>query len=494
MIHRLGPRLSVARFRSGFLATLIPVLTTLTAKAEVLISATLITEYDLAYFQNLGFNAATNGVQVLKLTYNTVGIDGMPTIATAAYVDPITTCATPLVCYFHGTVYQKDLAPSNWQDTSGVGFVGYYFGSTGMACVFPDFLGLGDSSGPHPYLHASTEASASIDAVRAAREYRMQQGNPLHEQLFLFGASAGSHACLATAQVMQTSFPDEFNITAAGNVSGPYALYPVFRDQLISMQPYGAGANLLYALFSYSVMYPGLFPTPSSFLVPPFSFILPNLFDGTHDVSQINSFVPPVTSLAIPSDLLTSITTDPNAPLNLALQENNVFNWQPHFPMRLYYCGSDESVPPENTFIAHDTFVANGASDVSEIEISATVDHIGCGELARPLIVEWFQALKVICDVSVAVPEKEGPSFSIAPNPANLGSVTLSLGQLPESGFGAAVRITSLGGALVYAGPVVPNGQGHLVLSTRSWPSGFYVVEVQNQLYSIRQKLLIVDQ
>ncbi len=274
MIHRLGPRLSVARFRSGFLATLIPVLTTLTAKAEVLISATLITEYDLAYFQNLGFNAATNGVQVLKLTYNTVGIDGMPTIATAAYVDPITTCATPLVCYFHGTVYQKDLAPSNWQDTSGVGFVGYYFGSTGMACVFPDFLGLGDSSGPHPYLHASTEASASIDAVRAAREYRMQQGNPLHEQLFLFGASAGSHACLATAQVMQTSFPDEFNITAAGNVSGPYALYPVFRDQLISMQPYGAGANLLYALFSYSVMYPGLFPTPSSFLVPPFSFIL----------------------------------------------------------------------------------------------------------------------------------------------------------------------------------------------------------------------------
>jgi len=55
------------------------------------------------------------------------------------------------------------------------------------------------------------------------------------------------------------------------------------------------------------------------------------------------------------------------------------------------------------------------------------------------------------------------------------------------------LRITALGGALVYAGTVVPNGQGQFVLATRSWSSGLYVIEIQNQQYSIRQKLAVLN-
>jgi pimeloyl-ACP methyl ester carboxylesterase len=484
--------------RSRYLALAISLLMlTVTVNADVLISATLILEHDTLWLHSNGFPEATNGVRVLKLIYWTPALDGTPSMASAAYVDPETACATPLVCFIHGTTYLKDEVPSNWQDGPGASKEGYTFASTGMACVLPDLLGLGVSPGPHPYLHAASEATACMDAVRAAMEYRVLQGSPLHDQLFLMGASAGSHACLATAQAMQTQFPDEFHIAAAGGISGPYAPYPVIKNQLLSTQPYGAGSSIAYVLFSYDAAYPGLFNSPADFLVEPYATELPPLFDGTHDGDVINPLLPPVIGEILPQPLRDSIATDSNSPLNQVLKENNVFNWEPQFPVKLCYCGSDEVVSPINTSIAKDAFIANGADQISSVEVSTTENHTGCGELARPVLMSWFHTMKVNCDGTlpdiVTALELGNTGFIISPNPANAGIVTLNLGQLPESGVGAVLRITALGGALVYAGTVVPNGQGQFVLATRSWPSGFYVIEIQNQQYSIRQKLAVLN-
>ena len=44
------------------------------------------------------------------------------------------------------------------------------FAAFGYVVCAPDFVGLGDSPGVHPYVHAKTEASAAIDMLRAARE------------------------------------------------------------------------------------------------------------------------------------------------------------------------------------------------------------------------------------------------------------------------------------------------------------------------------------
>ena len=35
----------------------------------------------------------------------------------------------------------------------------------------PDYLGMGESPGLHPYVHGESEATATLDMIRAAREF-----------------------------------------------------------------------------------------------------------------------------------------------------------------------------------------------------------------------------------------------------------------------------------------------------------------------------------
>ncbi|MEO8733896.1 MAG: hypothetical protein ABI373_06170, partial [Flavobacteriales bacterium] len=69
-----------------------------TVQGQILESAQLITERDIAWMQNNGFPDAQNGVAVYKLRYWTPDLGGNTSIATAAFVSPVTDCAKPLVC------------------------------------------------------------------------------------------------------------------------------------------------------------------------------------------------------------------------------------------------------------------------------------------------------------------------------------------------------------------------------------------------------------
>ncbi|GGN74413.1 lipase family protein [Nocardia rhizosphaerihabitans] len=75
----------------------------------------------------------------------------------------------------------------------------------GYAVVAPDYLGLGRfDTGPHPYLEVYSEATATIDLVRAARA-----ANPdLSRTWTAVGASQGGHAALSTAHVQQGYAPE----------------------------------------------------------------------------------------------------------------------------------------------------------------------------------------------------------------------------------------------------------------------------------------------
>ena len=40
----------------------------------------------------------------------------------------------------------------------------------GYNVVMPDYIGMGESPGLHPYCHGASEATATIDMIRAVRE------------------------------------------------------------------------------------------------------------------------------------------------------------------------------------------------------------------------------------------------------------------------------------------------------------------------------------
>ena len=55
---------------------------------------------------------------------------------------------------------------------------------------------------------------------------------------------------------------------------------------------------------------------------------------------------------------------DETHPLRVALQENDLWDWTPQAPMYLFHGEGDELVPYENSQMAYDQFLANGAQDV----------------------------------------------------------------------------------------------------------------------------------
>ena len=94
----------------------------------------------------------------------------------------------------------------------------------GYVAVAPDYLGLGESRGFHPYVHAATEASAAIDLLYAAQEFAEKQKFPLNGQLFLTGYSQGGHASMALHRELERNYSKIFPVSAAAHLSGPYSI------------------------------------------------------------------------------------------------------------------------------------------------------------------------------------------------------------------------------------------------------------------------------
>ena len=94
----------------------------------------------------------------------------------------------PLVSEQHGTAVLKSEAPSQ----PGHGDIwASVFASYGYAVVVPDYLGLGSSPGYQAYLHARSEATCVVDALRAGKALCASNKVTLNGQLFLTGYSQG---------------------------------------------------------------------------------------------------------------------------------------------------------------------------------------------------------------------------------------------------------------------------------------------------------------
>ncbi|QLY34253.1 alpha/beta fold hydrolase [Nocardia huaxiensis] len=125
----------------------------------------------------------------------------------------------PIMVYDHGT---SGLGPGCGGQTANGRFsrpkedaILQYFVNKGFAVVAPDYLGLGRfDTGPHPYLETRSEATATIDAVKAARAARPE----LSRTWAIIGFSQGGHAALGAANLQSTLAPDlDFRGTIASD-------------------------------------------------------------------------------------------------------------------------------------------------------------------------------------------------------------------------------------------------------------------------------------
>ncbi len=369
----------------------------LNVHGQEVLSSTFLKKYPVSYFiDNFGIFASFE-VELYRLKYTTVDVKGNPTVASGLVCLPSDKeNFYPIVAYHHGTVGSRYQVPSYESFESVIPSI---FSSLGFIGIAPDYLGLGDSPGIHPYIHANSEATSTRDLLLATEKFIGTKGIKTNKNLFTTGYSQGGHASMAFHRMMEQN-PIGFKLVAASHMSGPYSISAGMKELLLSNEEYTVVAYLAEVALSYNLVY-GIFPDNDIYKMfkPTYARLMEKFAKEEIDLFDMNTIM--IDSLkiqygkAIPKkmildNILDEINADDNHPVNAALRDNDVYDWKPTIPTRLLYCTADEQVAYTNSIIALNKMKANGAPNVTAIDVKPTGTHTDCVNPAVTSTVFFF--------------------------------------------------------------------------------------------------------
>ena len=162
----------------------------------------------------------------------------------------------------------------------------------GYISVLPDYIGMGNGPGVHPYSHAASEASASVDMLKAVLKYCESTLAKPNGNLYLSGYSQGARAALATQNELQLNPIPDLALwkTVAG--SGAYSLSYIQKNYLFNHPVYPSPSFLPYLLLGYQEVYGNLYGNLNQVFVNPYYSTIPGLFNGLLTVDEIDSQLP----------------------------------------------------------------------------------------------------------------------------------------------------------------------------------------------------------
>ncbi|MCB2409282.1 alpha/beta hydrolase family protein [Hymenobacter lucidus] len=328
-----------------------------------LVSSTLIGEYSAATLAGRVSEIPIAGalvkypIRVYRLNYTTLNTDGKAITASGALLVPVTTQALPLLSYQHGTIRPDDegRAPSYYSQSSEVWSAVSVLASTGYVVSAPDYIGYGASKAqPHPYEHGASLASASLDMLRAAREFAAKEKLTLNQKNFLLGYSEGGYATLALHKLMEEKAAGEFTVTASAPGAGAYHK-SAFADYILkSDEPLSFLSTYVWVLDTYNRVYDINRPIPFYVNQPWAAQLQANLYGE----------VPSHAKELFTAPFRQGILDKTDQQMLTAFRANDIYDWQPKAPLALFHGTADDYVPFFNSQDAYNAMKARGATQV----------------------------------------------------------------------------------------------------------------------------------
>ncbi|ACF14425.1 conserved hypothetical protein [Chloroherpeton thalassium ATCC 35110] len=332
---------------------------------------------------------AIYSVTAYKLVYLTIDVNGNTTRASGVISLPDTLLHFPLLSYQHGTIMKDSEAISR---NGSENFLSLGLASIGNIVIASDYLGLGESAGLHPYVHAKSLASASLDFLKAAKTFLAKKNRAVTDSLFLMGYSEGGYATIALQKEIEEHYSSEYQIVASAPMAGPYDLSGIMKSFMLNGKSHPSPAYVPYVVLAYNEIY-GLFHSLREVFIAPYDSLLPTLFDGSKNTIEVNIEIPSAPKALFQDSFIAEIKNNQSHPINQALMKNDIYNWKPISPTTLYHSLEDDNVPYENSVKAYEQFVKNGATSVR-------LDTLHAGkhtEAAIPIMLKamkWFKTFQ----------------------------------------------------------------------------------------------------
>ncbi|MFI7106973.1 alpha/beta hydrolase family protein [Nonomuraea sp. NPDC050227] len=330
------------------------------------------------------------GADLYAVVYRTVGVDGSPTTASGTVAVPHKSRKDLwTVSYEHGTTATRAYVGS--MDEGDGRAVPMMFAAAGFIAVAPDYLGLGTAPGFHPYMDHASEASATVDLLRAARSLATGQGRRLSGDVLVTGFSQGGTATMAVGRQLQAGPGLGFRLRGLAPISGPYEVQHVQFPELIAerLDPRTSAFYLAYWTASMNRLH-HFYDSPAEAFQDP---AVEALYDGNHTFDEIIAGLP-----ASPLDVLTpkfqQWYLNPSGAVLKALETNDdtCSSWRPRVPVRLFAARGDREVVARNS--------RNCLRDLRRHGTDATLTDVGdIGHMdsplaAMPTVLRWFTDLR----------------------------------------------------------------------------------------------------
>ncbi len=336
------------------------------------------------------------GTSSYKVVYRTADAEGESTQASGLLVLPDGDSEQRLhpVIYGHGTTsYRKDVASISTDEfTVSPGIV---FASRGFAAIMPDYVGLGDSPGPHPYLHVPTQTSATTDMLTAVRKHLAAEGQDLASEVFVSGFSQGASTALGVGRALDAGDAAGFTLGGLAAISGAYSLREHQLPAMIGgeVAPQVAVPYTAFLLTSWDRLH-GLYGSPAEAFRAPYADEVERLFSGDVTGEEMMGILP-----SSPDELLTdagrALIASPGPAMTAALDQSDSVcrNWSPSAEVRLYFAQDDEQAVSANTAACAESFRAQGVTPrVVDMGAPARFEsrHLGTQVAGTDAAADWF--------------------------------------------------------------------------------------------------------
>jgi hypothetical protein len=312
-------------------------------------------------------------LNLYKIYYKTPAPNGKMTIASGLVAMPVSPMnKVAIVSFFHGTRVTRTDVPSKF-DENYYSYPAVFASSGGYMLVMPDYLGLGESDlALHPYVHAESLASSSIDMLIAAKELATLLHYPINDNLFLAGYSEGGFTTIVTYESLLKNHK-EIPVTAVAPGSAPYDWRETMR--FITLEP-GPRASVYLAYFFYSMQtYFHYWAGLDVIFKQPYDTLIPILYDGNHQAPEILQALPSDPREMIQETFLESIISGTDQHTEQLIKNFNHYDFKSTSPLLLVGTKGDHDVPYRGAEMAYQTLKRQ--SDTVYIKhVSDVLDHI----------------------------------------------------------------------------------------------------------------------